>query len=308
MQNVPEDSSSPEQAIGLLAQGYNNFGPGQAWTDTQGAAVPQPYSPPAGGYSAPFSYNPSTVYAGQNSARAAYNQGAPAYNAGIMPNFQSQPQGILSSRMQPPVLPEGLVLPIQLDTNIDTNKAEEGDPVQVHITQNISSSGAAYLPGGSSFSGTVVKAPDEGHFGHSGKLSIDFTQVRFPNGRLEPIKAHLVGRIGTYIYRPDGSDTHHFLSSAWKYGLGATLGRGLGSMASMAGGSGYGPGSGAYVGGFFAGSSSIMDALLLRHGNHDTYLHPGTRMELQLDAPLELPGLSNSHQYLPGTGGNTGIF
>lgn len=301
---VVAETLDHEGSTFVLAQSYSNFAPGQAWTDSrspqqnssnQAGAVPQAYSPPSGGYSAPFQY--SSPFS------------APANN-GIMPSFQSQGSapGLLSSRVQPPLLPEGLVLPIQLDTSIDTDKAEEGDPAQAHITQNISSSGAAYLPGGSSFSGTIVKVPEEGHFGKSGKLSIDFTQVRLPNGRLIPMKGHLVGRIGTYIYRPDGSSTHHFLSSAWKYGLGATVGRGLGTMMSVGSGSGYGPGSGAYTGGFFAGGSSIMNALFLRHGGHDTFLHPGTRMELQLEEPLELPGLNENRQYLPGSGPNTGIF
>ncbi len=218
--------------------------------------------------------------------------------------------GIVSLRAQRPELQSGLVLTVDLDTSIDTNKTEEGDYVQAHIAQNVSAGGVGYLPGGSKFSGLVAKAPEEGHFGRSSKYTINFTQIRTPSGTLIPIKAHLLGRIGTYIYREQGSVGGRLANSAWRNGVGSGMGRGLGSMMSVGSGSGFGPGSGAYAGMFMAGASQVLDGIFLRHGHRDVFLHPGTQMQLQLDSPVELPGLNNygRPQYLPGSGPNTGVF
>ncbi len=270
--------------------------PQGSYQSPQGSYQPQAYSAPAGGYSSPYGYAPT----GNFSANFNSQQNAPA------PFYEQPSAGLISSHANASVLPDGLVLPCQLDSSIDTNKVEEGDSVQVHITQNISSSGVGYLPGGSQFAGTVVKAPDEGHFGRSGKFGIEFTQVRFPTGTLIPLRAHLVGRIGTYIYRPEGSASGNLMNSAWRNGLGSGMGRGLGTMMSVGSDGGYGPGNGAYVGAFMAGTSQILNSIFLRR-HHDVFLHPGTKMQLQLDGPLNLPGFNN-RQNLPGTGPNTGIF
>ena len=55
-----------------------------------------------------------------------------------------------------------------------------------------------------------------------------------------------------------------------------------------------------------SGTSQILNSIFLRR-HHDVFLHPGTKMQLQLDGPLNLPGFNN-RQSLPGTGPNTGIF
>ncbi|MBX9687414.1 MAG: hypothetical protein K2X27_11975 [Candidatus Obscuribacterales bacterium] len=249
------------------------------------------YTSPSGGFSAPYGY-----------------QGSFARNAGAPFNFNSnQNTGIVSSRMQAPLLPEGLVLPVQLDTTIDLDRCDQGDYVQTHLSQNISSGGAAYLPGGSVISGVITKVPEEGHFGRSGKYSIDFTQVRLPNGTLVPMKAHLVGRIGTYLFRDPTSAGSKMASAAWRNGLGSSLSWGSGSAFASVADHGYGPGSGAVVGDFMGGASSLLSSLVYRHHHSDTYLHPGTRMELQLDAAQQLPGMIDRPR-LPGSGARTGIF
>lgn len=237
----------------------------------------QPYTPPPGGYSSSY----RSTNSGYGNSEFTYGPSNQTYN--------QQPTGIVSSRAQTPSLPEGLVLPIQLDTSIDTDKAQPGDYVQVHVTRNISAGGVGYLPGSSVFSGTVVKAPEEGK-GHSAKLSIDFMQVRLPNGTLIPMKGHLVGRIESYLYRSGENPANRAGSWIWKNGLGGSFSYGAGSAFGSFADGGRGPGSGAYAGAFMGGASSMIESLVYRHHN-DIFLHPGTRMELQLDDPLNLPGI-----------------
>jgi hypothetical protein len=56
------------------------------------------------------------------------------------------------------------------------------------------------------------------------------------------------------------------------------------------------------------GGSGLMESLLYRRG-HDTIMHAGTQMQIQLDSSVNLPwSNSGSNRYLPGTGRNTGIF
>lgn len=282
-------ASADQSGSSILFQ--NSGGQAGLPTDSQNqnaADSNQVYSPPAGGYSSPYGYGSSPQSAGSNW-------------------LNSTNQGILSSRVQDSVLPSGLVLPIQLDTSIDINKCEEGDYVQAHITQNISSSGAGYLPGGSVFSGVIVKVPEEGHFGRSGKYSIDFQQVRFPTGRIFPLKAHLVGRIGTYVLRDPVGAGGKFLSSAWRNGVGSELSYGAGTTMGSYASHGYGPGGGTYAGAMMGGASQLLEGLFC-HPHRDAFLHAGMRMEMQLDDPLSLPGIHENRQYLPGTGSNTGIF
>ncbi len=324
-----QDSVVPKRQ--LIAQQENNssdsmpHGPGSAWANSFSpengnqqqeqmqsnyaenpaqfqSGPPQAYNAPEGGYSSP--YQPSSGY-----SNPAYLNTHLFNQTQANPWRDAAPQGILSSRVQPAVLPEGLVLPIQLDSSIDIDKAQPGDYVQAHITQNISAGGAAYLPGGSVVSGSVSKASDDGQKGHSGKLSIDFVQVKLPNGRLIRMNAHLLGRIANYVPRDPTSAGSRFAGAAWRGGLGSGLSSGVGTVFSAVADGGSGPGGGAYAGAFMGGASGLLETLFYRHGHRqDTFLHPGTRMQMQLDSNLDLPSIANANRYLPGSGQNTGIF
>jgi hypothetical protein len=212
--------------------------------------------------------------------------------------------------MQAPTLPEGLVLPVQLDTSIDTERAQSGDYIQTHLSQNISGGGTGYLQGGSVISGTIVDAEGEKHAKHAGKLSVSFNQVRLPNGTLIPLKAHLVGRISNYIYRDNNPRSNSVLSAAWRDGLGSGMSSGMGSVFGSVADGGEGPGGGAYAGAVMGGASTLLTNMFY-HRHQDIFLHPGTRLEMQLDSPLVLPGTrfnGNANRNLPGNGPNAGIF
>lgn len=320
-QELNENSAEPNQSFAGAAQSAENYE--SAYESKAFSAPPMGYSAPYGYQGAPSAYSSNSPFSSgnlpswQNNSSTAASRytsysSAPYSAAPYSAAPDSGAQGIVSSRLQPPVLPEGLVLPFQLDTSIDIDKAQAGDYIQGHITQNISAGGAAYLPGGSVVSGTIDKAADKdagGHYKHAGKLSINFLQVRLPNGRLIRMNGHLIGRIGNYEYRDTTSGANKVMNTAWRSGVGSELSWGAGtSFASLSSGSHAGPGGGSYAGALMGGATGLLETLFYRHG-HDSFLHPGTRMELQLDAPLQVPGVMENHErYLPGSGRNTGIF
>lgn len=259
------------------------------------------YNAPSGGYSPRYYEAPSS---GNFSA-----EGLPP--GGLQPWHSPASQGILRWQIPAPTLPEGLVIPIQLDTSIDLDRAEPGDYVQTHLSQNISAGGGGYLQGGSVLSGTIASEAEEKHGAHgrAGKLGIDFVQVRLPNGTIVPLKAHLVGRLANYLYRDTNPRSNTVMATAWRDGLGSGLASGMGSAFGSVADGGGGPGGGAYAGAILGGASNLLSNMFYHH-HQDIFLHPGTRMELQLDVPLVLPGgfRHTSNRYLPGTGPNTGIF
>ena len=303
------DANAPQGNASSTPNGYpqsNSSYPSQmpqtgksfAGEENSAPAGTQAYTAPAGGFSS-FSYGPPLQQARSESGAWTAWQAAPSH-------------GIISSRMQAPSLPQGLVLPIQLDTSIDTERAQSGDYIQTNLSQNISGGGTGYLQGGSVISGTIVEAEGEKHAKHAAKLSVDFNQVRLPNGTLIPLKAHLVGRISNYIYRDNNPRSNSVMSAAWRDGLGSGLSSGMGSVFGSVSDGGEGPGGGAYAGALMGGASNLLTNMFY-HRHQDIFLHPGTRLEMQLDAPLVLPGTrlgGNNNSNMPGSrsGPNAGIF
>ncbi|MBY0356377.1 MAG: hypothetical protein K2W82_00130 [Candidatus Obscuribacterales bacterium] len=189
--------------------------------------------------------------------------------------------------------PAGLNLSIVLDTSISTQAAREGDYIQAHIAQNVSLSGAGYIPAGTVVTGVVTAAKAGRWAERSGLLTISFNQMRLPNGTTFPISAHLVGDIGKYkskdnTVRGEGMGTKLF-NLGVRGGLGAGLGAALGTAVGAIGGGGYGAGMGAWSGAAIGGGIGALDSLVLRKGR-DVVIHGGTPMQLQLDEPIQIPG------------------
>ena len=260
--------------------------------------------------------NASPAFSQTSMNQGADNQNAQRYvpQQQYMPQQEAQAQrptsGWISSVRQPPQLPPGLVLPVMLDTSLDMNGLKAGDYVQAHLAQNISAGGASYLPGGSIFYGSI--ADPSGKREKSGKMSIEFVQVKMPNGTLIPLKAHLLGQLENYLNNDGHSHGEGFgqkmMSDGWRGGIGSGIASGFGSVFGAVADGGRGPGSGAFVGAAMGGGSGIMGSLFTRR-SHDVILHGGTQMQLQLDSAINLPwSNSGSNRYLPGTGRNTGIF
>lgn len=211
-------------------------------------------------------------------------------------NFCRPPAGWLYPQQQSATLPSGLTLPISLDTSISTQAAKEGDYIQAHINHNITLGGPNYLPGGTVVTGEVTASKPGRRAERSGLLTIQFNQLRLPNGLLIPIQAHLVGDIGNY--KLNGNDTVRgeglgtkILNFGLRTGLGAGMGTAFGCAIGGISQGRYGVGSGAWSGMAIGSGAGALYSLLGRRGR-DVLIHAGTQMQLQVDEPVQIPGPS----------------
>lgn len=194
--------------------------------------------------------------------------------------------------------PQGLNLPMTLQTAISTQVAKPGDLIQGEISQMVSLGGRGYIPAGTQVVGSVGESRAGRRLSRSGALSIEFTSMRLPSGQMVPINAHLVGDIGKYknkgqgnqdLYRGEGAGTkvgQFFLRGLGGAGLGAALGTGLGAIA----GGSHGVGRGAWGGAAIGGGLGAAD-MLLRKGR-DVIVPSGTEVQIQLDQPVALPSFA----------------
>ncbi len=259
-----------------------------------------PYQPRYGAYPPPVQpgYNP--YGGGQPPAYGAPPQyGAPpAYGYGTGYGVPSQAQTGISTAAQ------GLNIPLSLTTAISTQVAKNGDFVQATTSSNVPLSGYSYIPAGTTVTGQITDAEAGRRLSRSGALSISFNQMRLPSGATIPITGHLVGSIGRYkdvgqggqdLYRGEGWGTK-LGQLALRGGLGAGLGAGLGTAVGAIGGGGHGAGMGAWSGAAIGGGIGGLD-MLLRKGK-DVLIPSGTAMQLQLDAPAQIPGPGAPPEYV----------
>ncbi len=252
-----------------------------------------PYQPQYGSYPPPAQpgYNP--YGGGQPPAYGA----PPAYGYSTGYGAPSAAQTGVSTA------PQGLNIPLSLTTAISTQVAKEGDFVQAATTSNIPLSGYAYIPAGTTVTGQISDAEAGRRLSRSGALSITFNQMRLPNGATIPITGHLIGSIGKYkdvgkgsqdLYRGEGWGTK-LGQFALRGGMGAGLGAGLGTAVGAIGGGGHGAGMGAWSGAAIGGGIGGLD-MFLRKGK-DVLIPSGTAMQLQLDAPAQVPGPGAPAEY-----------
>jgi hypothetical protein len=185
----------------------------------------------------------------------------------------------------------GLTIPVTLRTAISTQVAKEGDFIEATVASNVPVTGAGYIPAGTEVTGEITEAQAGRRLSRSGALSIQFNSIRLPGGQSQPMNAHLMGTIGKYkekngVARGEGMEAkfgQFFLRAGAGAGLGAALGTGLGAIA----GGGEGVGRGAWGGAAIGGGLGGLD-MLLRKGR-DVIIPSGTKMQLQLEEPLNLP-------------------
>lgn len=285
------------------------------------SATPQPAGSSglsSGNYDAYNSNNSSASFSGgRNYAQGSQQAQSGAYSASSQPGFAgSSPQQPPAGYQQAPaggsfqgppggyrqgrvaLAPAGQIISATLATSIATQVAKPGDLLQANITQNINL-GDSVIPAGSVVIGQVAEAEPGRRLTRSGQLEIKFNRIRTPDGTETPINAHIVGGIGKYAQvGGDQSDTYKGETMGNKLGsvafrglLGAGGGAALGTaVGAIAGQSGTGAGRGAWSGTAIGGGLGVADSLLLRKGK-DITVPSGTRIQLQLDAPVSIAGV-----------------
>jgi type IV secretion system protein VirB10 len=183
------------------------------------------------------------------------------------------------------VVPVGTVLPVSLNTYLNTKNTEVGDTFYADTTYPIWIQQRLVIPRGSIVKGTVTEVGKPGKISGKGRMAVRFESILLPNGIERALVADFHGIHGPGAEKIDrktetveqGGTSNKGADIATVVG---TAGEGamIGSIASgrTASGAGIGAGAGAAAG----------VAIVLLSRSRDLVLEPGTQLDLELRQPL----------------------
>jgi hypothetical protein len=93
-------------------------------------------------------------------------------------------------------LPNGTKVPCRLEQTISSATAEEGQKVQLVVTENVKSGDAVVIPQGSPVIGTIVSSTAKRRMGRPGKLDFSIEKVRAVDGDYIPVRYTMNKREG----------------------------------------------------------------------------------------------------------------
>lgn len=86
------------------------------------------------------------------------------------------------------VMPSGTKVACRLEQTISSATAEEGQQVQLSVTENVKINDQIVIPQGSACVGTIVLATAKRSMGRSGKLDFSIEKVRTADGDMVPLR------------------------------------------------------------------------------------------------------------------------
>lgn len=86
------------------------------------------------------------------------------------------------------VLPSGTKITCRLDQTISSATAEQGQPVQLSVTDAVRVNDVVVIPQGAAVVGTVVQAQEKRSMGRTGKLDFSIDKVRASDGEYIPLR------------------------------------------------------------------------------------------------------------------------
>jgi hypothetical protein len=93
-------------------------------------------------------------------------------------------------------IPEGTRLRIRLDQAISSATAEEGQTVELSVTEPVRIGNATVIPEGARVTGTVTEAQEKRRMGRAGKLDFSLDRVRAADGEWIPLRYTLNKKAG----------------------------------------------------------------------------------------------------------------
>ena len=93
-------------------------------------------------------------------------------------------------------LPDGTKIACRLDQTISSATAEEGQRVQLVVTENVKVGDTIVIPQGAPAVGTIVEAEAKRRMGRTGKLDFSIEKVRAADGEYIPVRYTLQKREG----------------------------------------------------------------------------------------------------------------
>jgi hypothetical protein len=94
------------------------------------------------------------------------------------------------------VLPSGTKLSARLEQTISSATAEEGQQVQLSVTEAVKVNGTVVIPQGAPIVGTIVLAQEKRSMGRAGKLDFSVDKVRAADGEYIPLRYTMQKKAG----------------------------------------------------------------------------------------------------------------
>jgi hypothetical protein len=94
------------------------------------------------------------------------------------------------------VIPEATHVKVRLEQQLSSSTAEEGQPVQLAVAEEIKVNDAVVLPVGAVVNGTVVQAVPKRRMGRTGKLDFSIDNIIAPDGGKIPLRYTLIKKEG----------------------------------------------------------------------------------------------------------------
>src|SRR3954470_9698419 len=85
-------------------------------------------------------------------------------------------------------IPDGTKLRVRLDQTISSATAEQGQAVELSVTEAVKINDQVVIPDGARVTGTVTMAQEKRHMGRAGKLDFSIDRVRAIDGEWIPIR------------------------------------------------------------------------------------------------------------------------
>jgi hypothetical protein len=85
-------------------------------------------------------------------------------------------------------VPDGTRIRVRLDQSISSSTAEEGQTVELSVTEPVKVGDQLAILEGARVTGTVTQAQEKRHMGRAGKLDFSIDRVRVADGNWVPLR------------------------------------------------------------------------------------------------------------------------
>ena len=174
----------------------------------------------------------------------------------------------------------------RMNETLSSKTARAGDTFTATITEPVySTNGVVVIPVGSRVTGRVDSVKAAGKSGNPGQISVSFTQVRLPNGKLRAINGSLTDLEGKTSSDNEGT------ASAKKMGNRKLIFIGGGGAGGAVLGAAIGGGKGALIGGLLGAGGGFLGDKFTK--GPEAEVKSGTEFGVQLNQSISLPKFSD---------------
>src|SRR5581483_11649018 len=93
-------------------------------------------------------------------------------------------------------VPDGTRLRVRLDQSISSASADQGQSVELSVTEAVKIGDQVVIPDGARVTGTITQAQEKRHMGRAGKLDFSIDRVRAADGEWIPLRYTVTKKSG----------------------------------------------------------------------------------------------------------------